>query len=299
MSSLVKVKKTKSFADTRFPVSTLKRASAVLQDMAGEVNGGETESCGRSVRQGDVGWTFDTDDEFLAEYRNGGTGSYGARVRYFDPEAGPGEICGPFTHASLWVEVEPWVTRVDVDGPDRATIERIMAPFDEDAEGAYRPPLVYEAPHPDPVVFIGHGHSAQWRDLKDHLCDKHGYRVEAYEVGARAGHHIRDILEDMLTGSSFAIMLMTGDDDTHDGRLHARPNVIHETGLFQGKLGFSRVAVLVENNVDLLSNLDGVQRIEYAPGNIKETFGEVLATLRREFPPRTVAVRQEANRTSL
>ena len=135
MSSLVKVKKTKSFADTRFPVSTLKRASAVLQDMAGEVNGGETESCGRSVRQGDVGWTFDTDDEFLAEYRNGGTGSYGARVRYFDPEAGPGEICGPFTHASLWVEVEPWVTRVDVDGPDRATIERIMAPFDEDAEG--------------------------------------------------------------------------------------------------------------------------------------------------------------------
>jgi hypothetical protein len=37
-----------------------------------------------------------------------------------------------------------------------------------------------------PKIFIGHGRSPLWRDLKDHLTDKHSYDVVAYEVGARA-----------------------------------------------------------------------------------------------------------------
>lgn len=41
-----------------------------------------------------------------------------------------------------------------------------------------------------PVVFIGHGGSPRWRNLKDHLSDNHGYKIEAYETGARAGHTI-------------------------------------------------------------------------------------------------------------
>lgn len=53
-------------------------------------------------------------------------------------------------------------------------------------------------PVPSPVVFIGHGHNLAWRDLKDHLADKHGYSVEAYEMGARAGHTIRELA---FTGS--------------------------------------------------------------------------------------------------
>jgi hypothetical protein len=47
------------------------------------------------------------------------------------------------------------------------------------------------------VIFVGHGRSQLWRDLKDHLQDKHGYTIEAYETGARSGHCIRDILEEM------------------------------------------------------------------------------------------------------
>ena len=38
-----------------------------------------------------------------------------------------------------------------------------------------------------PAVFIGQGRSPGWRELKDHLGDKHGYRVVAYESGARLG----------------------------------------------------------------------------------------------------------------
>lgn len=107
----------------------------------------------------------------------------------------------------------------------------------------------------------------------------------AYEIGARAGHAIRDILEEILEKSSFALLVMTAEDETADGRRLARQNVIHETGLFQGKLGFSRAIVLLEEGTEEFSNIQGLQQIRYTKGRIKETFGEVLAVLRREFRP--------------
>jgi predicted nucleotide-binding protein len=63
----------------------------------------------------------------------------------------------------------------------------------------------------------------------------------------------------------------------------ARQNVVHETGLFQGRLGFSRAIVLVEEETELFSNLAGIRQIRFSKGKIKETFGDVLAVLRREF----------------
>jgi len=122
-----------------------------------------------------------------------------------------------------------------------------------------------------------------WRDLKDHLAEKHGYQVEAYEVGARAGHTIRDILANMLQKSSFACLVLTAEDEMADGKMRARQNVIHETGLFQGRLGFKRAIVLLEDGAEEFSNISGIHQIRFGKGNIKETFGEVLATLRREF----------------
>jgi predicted nucleotide-binding protein len=140
-----------------------------------------------------------------------------------------------------------------------------------------------EVDEPAPTIFIGHGQSNEWRDLKDHLTDKHGYRVTAYEVGARAGHTIRDILQELLATSSFALLVLTAEDEDGDGKLRARQNVIHELGLFQGRLGFPRAIAIVERNTELLSNLDGVQQLRFNKGSIAEVFGDVLATLRREF----------------
>jgi predicted nucleotide-binding protein len=173
---------------------------------------------------------------------------------------------------------------VTIYAPGRADIERAFAVFDRRVVGVTSPEPPPPLPEP-PTVFIGHGRSPQWRDLKDHLHDLHGYRVEAYEVGARAGHTIRDILGEMLENSTFALLVMTAEDETSEGGFRARQNVIHETGLFQGRLGFARAIVLVEEGVEDYSNLQGLHQLRYRTSNIKEVFGDVLATLRREFPP--------------
>ena len=62
-----------------------------------------------------------------------------------------------------------------------------------------------------------------------------------------------------------------------------RQNVVHEAGLLQGRLGFNRAIALVEDGIEAFSNIDGVQQIRFERGNIRSTFGDVLATLKREF----------------
>ena len=132
-------------------------------------------------------------------------------------------------------------------------------------------------------LFIGHGRSAQWRELKDHLTDLHQLEVIAYEVGARAGLSIKEVLETMLAQSSIAFLVLTAEDRDEHGNLHARENVIHELGLFQGRLGFTRAIVLLEEGVTEFSNIHGINQIRFRPGRIREAFGDVLATIKRNL----------------
>jgi predicted nucleotide-binding protein len=87
----------------------------------------------------------------------------------------------------------------------------------------------------------------------------------------------------MLEASSFALLVMTGEDESKDGSRRARQNVDHEADLFQGKLGFSRAIILLEDGTEEFSNIDGLQQIRFSKGKIKESFGDVLAVLKREL----------------
>ena len=85
----------------------------------------------------------------------------------------------------------------------------------------------------------------------------------------------------MLSKISFAVLVLTGEEETSDGDFRARQNVIHEAGLFQGRLGFNRAIILLEEGTEEFYNIQGVVQIRFGKTNIKETFGEVLATLRQ------------------
>lgn len=222
-----------------------------------------------SVGLEDANWSFDTFEEFLAAAGHGP-----AHLHFM------GSVDGR-DFAVVVYPASRHDTIITVEAPTREEVESFSEIFRTDV-GRCRIPEEPKEVVP-PKVFVGHGRDPQWRDLKDHLHEKHGYPIEAYEIGSRAGHAIRDILEEMLEGSTVALLVMTGEDETKDGKVLARQNVVHEAGLFQGKLGFSRAIILLEDGTEEFSNIHGLQQIRFSKGNIKESFGEVLAVLKREI----------------
>lgn len=209
-------------------------------------------------------WKYDTFAEFLAAVDQG-KAHYSAYTK---------EAHITVMHAESY-------TFVTVQGPNRDYINKVFSIVEKHAERC-RIPAAEEAEEP-PRIFIGHGNNPQWRDLKDHLHEKHKYEIVAYEIGSREGHTIRDILEDMMDKASIALLVMTGEDETKDGTKRARQNVVHEAGLFQGRLGFSRAILLLEEGTEEFSNIHGLQQVRFAKGRIRETFGDVVAILKREF----------------
>jgi predicted nucleotide-binding protein len=79
-----------------------------------------------------------------------------------------------------------------------------------------------------------------------------------------------------------AFLVMTAEDEMADGSKVARDNVIHEVGLFQGRLGFDKAIVILEEGCEEFSNIHGLIQVRYPKGNISAKFHEVRALLERE-----------------
>jgi predicted nucleotide-binding protein len=57
---------------------------------------------------------------------------------------------------------------------------------------------------------------------------------------------------------------------------------VHDVGLFQGRLGFSRAIVLIEEGCQEFSNIHGLGQIRFPKGNIAAIFEDIRAVLERE-----------------
>jgi predicted nucleotide-binding protein len=75
---------------------------------------------------------------------------------------------------------------------------------------------------------------------------------------------------------------MTGEDDIGGGSLRARENVVHEVGLFQGRLGLRRAIVLLEDGCNEFSNIHGLTVIRFPKGDIISKSEEIRRVLERE-----------------
>lgn len=131
-------------------------------------------------------------------------------------------------------------------------------------------------------VFIGHGTSSVWRDLKDFIQDRLNLPWDEFNRVPVAGITNIARLSEMLDAAAIAFLVMTGEDEQADGRLHARMNVVHEAGLFQGRLGFTRAIVLLEEGCEEFSNIQGLGQIRFPKSNIKAAFEEIRQVLERE-----------------
>lgn len=143
-------------------------------------------------------------------------------------------------------------------------------------------PFLLAETQPGNKVFIGHGGSPLWRELKDFLRERLHLTVDEFNNIPSAGVPTAARLTELLDRAAFAFLVMTAEDDQPDGKKRARENVVHEAGLFQGQLGFKRAIVLLEEGCEEFSNIHGLGQIRFPKAKISATFEEIRKVLERE-----------------
>ena len=131
-------------------------------------------------------------------------------------------------------------------------------------------------------IFIGHGRSPMWRELKDFLNDRLGLPWDEFNREVVAGINTFDRISEMLDSACFAFLIMTAEDQYSDSSTHARQNVVHEVGLFQGRLGPKKAIILLEDGCSEFSNIVGLSQIQFPRGRISAAFEEIRRVLERE-----------------
>lgn len=131
-------------------------------------------------------------------------------------------------------------------------------------------------------IFIGHGRSLVWRELKDFVKEELHLTVDEFNRVETAGVSTFQRITEMLNSAAFAFLVLTAEDEQADGSYNARLNVVHELGLFQGKLGFERAIILLEDKCEEFSNIHGLGQLRFPQGNVSAIFERVRRVLKRE-----------------
>ena len=121
-----------------------------------------------------------------------------------------------------------------------------------------------------------------WKDLKDFVQDRLKLPWDEFNRVPVAGFTNIARLSQMLDEAAIAFLIMTAEDEQKDGKIQARMNVIHEAGLFQGRLGFSKAIIVLEEGCEEFTNIKGLGQIRFPKGKIKAAFEEVRQVLERE-----------------
>lgn len=131
-------------------------------------------------------------------------------------------------------------------------------------------------------IFIGHGRSPMWRELKDFINERLLLPWDEFNREAVAGIPTFERISEMLESANFAFLIMTAEDQHSDDSTHARQNVVHEVGLFQGRIGPRKAIILLEEGCSEFSNIIGLSQIRFPMGNISASFEEIRRVLERE-----------------
>ncbi|WP_163992502.1 TIR domain-containing protein [Pyxidicoccus caerfyrddinensis] len=187
----------------------------------------------------------------------------------------------------------PTVWFPPMEPPTRSKAFHASAGVIEQAVALATPPVAPEAPPSPPrpalatgrpKVFIGHGNSQAWWALKDFLSNRLGLDPVEFNSTPTPGHTTVERLQKCLQECQLAVLVMTGEDEHLDGSRHARQNVVHEIGLFQVKLGFDRVLILVEEKCTVFSNIHGLTHLTFRSGMIDDCFERIRKAVEHLLP---------------
>lgn len=132
------------------------------------------------------------------------------------------------------------------------------------------------------TVFIVHGHDeANVLRLQRLIKERFGLKPIVLMDEPSAGETVIEKFERVASHSAFCIVLMTPDDQVGmagNSRGQARPNAIFELGWFYGRLGRSRVCIVLKRGTSIHSDLAGIVRLEFI-----ERVDETVMELEREL----------------
>jgi hypothetical protein len=156
--------------------------------------------------------------------------------------------------------------------------------------GLETPPKV--APGPiSRKVFLVHGHDDAAKNEVALFLRAIGLEPIILHLQPNGGRHLLTKFREESEGASFAVVLMTPDDEggpagAPNRRPRARQNVVFELGFFIGKLGPARVAALLKGDVEKPSDFDGIAYIPFdSSGRWKTDLARELLYAEVPFDP--------------
>lgn len=187
--------------------------------------------------------------------------------------------------------VEPWQYNVELSlsygGGDLAItgpaeqVRRFAVEFEALFRGFRVPGAVEVAPEAARPfrVFIAYGGGPAWEVVRDYLR-RADIDVDAFTEKERVGEVTIDVVSQMIHSATVAVIVMTAAHQLRDESWHARQNVIHEAGFAQGVLGVRNTIILLEEGVELPSNLANVTYIGFPRGGVHTTESRVVDRVR-------------------
>ncbi|TKJ42831.1 hypothetical protein CEE36_06080 [candidate division TA06 bacterium B3_TA06] len=125
-------------------------------------------------------------------------------------------------------------------------------------------------------IFISHGHNELLKlKLKNFIAERLGLYPVILAEQPDLGLTIIEKLEKYGKDCDFALIILTADDQTVNGGIRARQNVIHELGFFHGILGRDKVLLLKQFNVELFANISGLIYKEFEDDKIESIFEDI------------------------
>lgn len=109
-------------------------------------------------------------------------------------------------------------------------------------------------------IFIGHGHHLIWARIGLFLSDILNIKPRYFEDSNKCSSIIPEEIDNFVNDSNIKMGIFTlmKEIQSKDGKWLPRPNVIDEAARFATKLGKDRVILVVENGVEIPSNLQGI-----------------------------------------
>lgn len=129
---------------------------------------------------------------------------------------------------------------------------------------------------------LDHGHDGEVREsVARFISEKLSLQPIILHERPNKGRTIITKFQEESAGAGFAVVLMTPDDfgkarDAADLNPRARQNVVFELGFFIGALGPANVAALVEGDIELPSDFDGVVYISLEKEDWRTKLGQEL-----------------------